>query len=41
MALNVGLTTSVDSMYGWKGMREKVWKINSTEGYITNDGTSH
>jgi hypothetical protein len=38
MALNVDLDVSLDSVYVWKGMREKR-DVNSTKAYIIKDET--
>jgi hypothetical protein len=40
MALYYGLDASFDNMYNWKGIRQKVGEVNSTNIYITNDETS-
>jgi hypothetical protein len=39
MALKVGLDASFDSMWDWKGIREKAGEVDSMKASITNDET--
>jgi hypothetical protein len=41
MALNVRLDASFDNAEGWKGIREKAERLNSTEDYVTNEETRY
>jgi hypothetical protein len=39
--LNISLDASSDSMWDWKGIREKAREVNNVKTCVTNDDTSH
>jgi hypothetical protein len=38
--LLVGLGVSFDNMQDWKIIQEKIWEVDSTKVYISNEETS-